>query len=266
MKALILSAGYGERLRPLTATVPKPLLEVGGRPLIHYPLLMLKRAGITEVAINVHYLAAAIEQALGNGSALGLHITYSPETVLLGTGGPLIALRSYFGNETFVLLNCDTILGLDLIRMIEFHRTRGGLATMALHDSGRSDAYSRIEIDSDGRIRRMRLLSGRQPAVFTDYPPELNFAGKLSPLMYCGVMICEPALLDRTKKPPPLSLTNDLLAPLVADGTPLFGYEHRGFFRTVDDLKGYEAIREEFSSAPPALDYLEGHDARGRES
>ena len=85
----MLSAGYGERLRPLTETIPKPILEVGGRPLIHYPLLMLKRAGITDVAINVHHLAAEVEPALGDGSSLGLRITYSPERVLTGTGGPL---------------------------------------------------------------------------------------------------------------------------------------------------------------------------------
>src|SRR5260370_30717725 len=99
MKALVLSAGYGERLRPLTNTIPKPLLEVGGRPLIHYPLLLLKAAGITEVAINVHHLAVSVEKALDDGRSLGLSITYSPEPVLMGTGGPLLALRNYFAGE-----------------------------------------------------------------------------------------------------------------------------------------------------------------------
>src|SRR5271155_1400177 len=93
MKGLVLSAGYGERLRPLTETTPKPILEVGGRPLIHYALLLLKRAGITEVAINVHHLATEVERAIGDGAALGLRITYSPERVLTGTGGPLVVLR-----------------------------------------------------------------------------------------------------------------------------------------------------------------------------
>src|SRR5580704_19048937 len=101
MKALVLSAGYGERLRPLTDKTPKPLLETGGRPLIHYPLLMLRHAGIVDVAINVHHLASQIEQALGDGKSLGLRITYSPEPTLLGTGGPLLALRDYLGTEPF---------------------------------------------------------------------------------------------------------------------------------------------------------------------
>src|SRR3982074_1948243 len=103
MKALVLSAGYGERLRPLTETTPKPLLEVGGRPLIHYPLLMLKAADITDVAINVHHLAPQIEKALGDGRALGVSITYSPESALMGTGGPLLALRDFFAAEPFLI-------------------------------------------------------------------------------------------------------------------------------------------------------------------
>jgi len=258
MKGLVLSAGYGERLRPLTETTPKPILEVGGRPLIHYPLLMLKRAGITDVAINVHHLAAEVERTLGDGAALGLRITYSPERVLAGTGGPLLALRDYFGNEPFVLVNCDTILDLDLARMIGFHRERGGLATFVLRAGGDPDAYSRIECDGSGRIRRMRLLSGRARGQFNDYPRDLDagVAASLKPYMYCGVMVCEPEIFAMTPAAPPFSLMGDLFAPIAARGVPLFGYVHRGFFRTVDDLAGYEELRREFAAAPPPLDYL----------
>ena len=93
MRALVLSAGIGERLRPLTETIPKPLVEVGGRPLIHYPLLMLKHAGIREIAINTHHLPRAMEAALGTGARLDLDIVWAPEPTLLGTGGPLNGLR-----------------------------------------------------------------------------------------------------------------------------------------------------------------------------
>lgn len=258
MKALVLSAGYGERLRPLTETRPKPILEVGGRPLIHYPLLMLKQAGISEVAINVHHLAAEIERELGDGSALGLRITYSPELVLAGTGGPLAVLQDYFGNEPFVLLNCDTIMDLDLARLIEFHRERGGLATFVLRAGGDPDAYSRIECDDRGRIQRMRLLLGRAPGAFVDYPDHLDtrVAAALTPYMYCGVMVCEPEVFSMTPAAPPFSLMGDLFAPIAARGVPLYGYVHRGFFRTVDDLAGYQAVCTEFAAVPPLLGYL----------
>lgn len=256
MRALVLSAGYGERLRPLTEKIPKPLLEVGGRPLIHYPLLMLRHAGISEIAINVHHLAGRIESALGCGDALGVRITYSPEPKLLGTGGPLLALRGFFGDEPFVMLNCDTIMGLDLPRMIRLHRERGAIATFALRAG--SDAYSRIEIDRDGRIRRMCLLRGRAAGEFDDFPPALpaSVEAELKPYMYCGAMICEPSAIALAPKTPPFSLMGDLFAPILSQGGPLFGHVDASFFRTIDDLRGYEAARAEFASTPPPLDYL----------
>src|ERR1700689_5545342 len=128
MKALVLAAGMGERLRPRTGLPPKPMLELGGRPLIHYPLAMIQRAGITDVAINLHHLAQILQQGLGDGSALGINITYAPEPVLLGTGGPLNGLHDFLGDDTFVIANSDTILDLDLNAMIAFHRQRNPLA------------------------------------------------------------------------------------------------------------------------------------------
>jgi NDP-sugar pyrophosphorylase family protein len=206
----------------------------------------------------VHHLAAEVERVLGDGSSLGLRITYSPEPVLTGTGGPLAVLREYFGNERFVLLNCDTILDLDVARLIEFHRERGGLATFVLRAGGDPDAYSRIECDALGRIRRMRLLAGRERGRFVDYPSDLDatVAAVLTPYMYCGVMVCEPEVFAMTPRTPPFSLMGDLFAPIAARGVPLYGHVHRGFFRTVDDLSGYAAVRKEFAATPPALDYL----------
>jgi mannose-1-phosphate guanylyltransferase len=259
MKALVLSAGKGERLMPLTATVPKPIVEVGGRPLIHYPLKMLARAGVTEVAINVHHLAAAVQNALGSGGSIGIRITYAPEAALLGTGGPLIGLREFFGNETFAILNCDTIIDLDLHALAEFHRRCGGLATLVLRESDSPQAYSRIEIDADSRVRRMRLLKHRMPIAFDDYGPALHAAdeAQIKAFMYCGVLICEPALFELMPPlPPPFSLMGDLFAPLLARGQPIYGYVHRGFFRTVDDLKSLEALRAEFAASPPRLPFL----------
>jgi NDP-sugar pyrophosphorylase family protein len=255
MKALVLSAGYGERLRPLTNTIPKPLLEVGGRPLIEYALLMLKAAGITEIAINVHHLARHIEDVLGDGRARGLALTYSPEAVLMGTGGPLLALRDYFANDTFVILNSDTIMDLDLADVLARHRGHRGLATLVLRATSIPDAYSRVEIDAAGRIRRMRLLKNRALGEFDDYPPALDsaVAAGLRPFMYCGVMVCEPAVLSAMPQAAPFSLVGDLLVPRLTQGSALFGYVHDGFFRTVDDLRSYEALRAEFAITAPPL-------------
>ncbi len=258
MKALVLAAGLGERLRPLTDTVPKPLLEISGRPLIHYPLLLLRYAGIREVAVNVHHLARKIEATLGRGEQLGLAITYSPEPVLLGTGGPLLPLRSYFGGESFLILNGDTIIDLDLSTMIAKHRQRRALVSMALRQTTSPEAYSQIEIDSNGHIRRMRLLRDRAHGRFKDYPdvPRAETAAALKPLMYCGVMICEPAVFEQMPTARPFSLIADVLAPMISEGASLFGYVHNGFFATVDDIQAYERLCAEFASSPPLLPYI----------
>jgi NDP-sugar pyrophosphorylase family protein len=251
MKALVLAAGLGERLRPLTLTTPKPLLDLGGRPLIHYSLLMLKRAGITQVAINVHHLAGELQSALGSGATLGIEITWAPEPVLLGTGGPLHNLRKFFGDAPFVIANSDTVMDLDVAAMAEFHRDRGGLATLAVVEPDDPRRYSRIELDSDGRIRRMRLR--RPTGAYGDYPPELppELTGHLAAYMYAGAIVAEPAIFELIPPAPPWSLMTDLFAPAVARGLPLFGYVHRGVFRTVDDLASYESLAREFATSPP---------------
>src|SRR5260370_32311289 len=142
MKALVLAAGMGERLRPLTDVTPKPMLELGGRPLIHYPLAMLKRGGITEVAINLHHLGADIQRGLGDGSSLGMKITYAPEPVLLGTGGPLNGLREYLPGDSFGIANSDGILDLDLAAMIAVPREPAPLATIPLFQPPKPAQYS----------------------------------------------------------------------------------------------------------------------------
>jgi len=262
MKALVLAAGYGERLRPITDSIPKPLVEIGGRPLILYPLLLLRNAGIHDVAVNVHHLAHKIEAALGRGDALGLAITYSPEPVLLGTGGPLLALRDYFDHEPFLILNGDTIMDLDLLAMIAAHRKCGAIATMALRETASHGAYSQIEVDSNRQILRMRLLVDRPHQRYDDYSYAVDaaVAAESKPLMYCGAMICESAVLDILPTSPPFSLISDVLAPMVSRGLPLFGYVHSGFFRTVDDLRTFERLRAEFASSAPPLRYIQSLD------
>jgi NDP-sugar pyrophosphorylase family protein len=253
MKALVLAAGMGERLRPLTDVTPKPMLELGGRPLIHHPLAMIRRAGITDVAINLHHLGSQIEHGLGDGSQLGLHITYAPEPVLLGTGGPLNGLRNFLSDDTFVIANSDTILDLDLSAMIAFHRERSALATIALFNPANLDYYSRLEIDAGQRLRRMRLLMRRDPLQYDDYPSSMAgaVAATLSAFMYCGVIVAEPSVLKLIPPKTPWSLMEGLFAPMVARAQPVFGYVHTGYFRTMDDLKSYTALKAEFASSPP---------------
>ena len=114
MRAMILAAGFGTRLRPLTNTIPKALLPIAGRPLIEYGLLFLKAHGIEEVVINLHHLGEKIRATLGDGSIYGLRISYSPEEPILESGGGIKNAQSFLDGEAFVVLNCDTIIDLDL--------------------------------------------------------------------------------------------------------------------------------------------------------
>ncbi len=256
MRAVVLSAGIGQRLRPLTETVPKPLLEIGGRPLIHYPLLMLKHAGIREVAINTHHLPRVLEASLGSGARLGIDIVWSPEPALTGTGGPLNALRGFLGSDTFVMANSDTILDLDLNEALRFHRDRGALVTLAVARPENLDYYSHIDLDSAARIRRMRLLKSHSPLAYDDFTAEAADASELESFMYCGVIVMEPQVLELIPPAPPWSIMNGLIAPMVRDGLPVMGFVHRGLMRTVDDLATYNRVREEFASNPPRLRFL----------
>jgi MurNAc alpha-1-phosphate uridylyltransferase len=108
MKAMILAAGRGERMRPLTDHTPKPLLKVGGKPLIVWHLERLAKAGFKEVVINHAHLGEQIEQALSNGSQWGLHIQYSPEKTALETAGGIANALPLLGSEPFLVVNGDT--------------------------------------------------------------------------------------------------------------------------------------------------------------
>src|SRR3989475_6130544 len=132
MKAMILAAGLGTRLRPLSNSVPKPLLPVAGRPLIVWNLLLLRRYGITEVIINLHHLGDLIEKELGDGSRFGMRLAYSRESVILGTGGGIKQAGGFFGRAPFMVLDGGTLLELDLREVGGVHTKRGAPATLVV--------------------------------------------------------------------------------------------------------------------------------------
>ena len=113
MKAMILAAGRGERMRPLTDHTPKPLLKVGGKPLIVWHLERLAKAGFKDVVINHAHLGEQIEQALGDGSQWGMHIQYSPEKIALETAGGIANALPLLGAEPFLVVNGDTFVEID---------------------------------------------------------------------------------------------------------------------------------------------------------
>ena len=132
---MILAAGRGERMRPLTDTTPKPLLQVGGKPLIVWHILRLAQAGLTKIVINHAHLGTQIEQALGTGAAFGVSITYSPETSALETAGGIRHALPLLGDAPFLVVNGDVWTDYDFTRLSLLNWTDGRLAHLVLVDN-----------------------------------------------------------------------------------------------------------------------------------
>lgn len=170
MKALLLAAGLGSRLRPLTDFLPKPLLPVVNRPCIEYMIEMVARAGIRDIAINTHHLADQIPAVLGDGSRFGVRLTYSYEPELLDTIGTLKSLESFWGEETVIMVNSDIVIDLDLEAVIRFHRERNALATIVVKPTDFSFPHP-VGVDAQGRMRQIR---GQPPWNGEPLQPTIN--------------------------------------------------------------------------------------------
>jgi len=152
MKAMVLAAGLGTRLRPLTNSRPKALVEVGGRTLLEITLSRLKSFGVRDVIVNVHHFPDMIVEYLKAKENFGVHIEISREEVLLDTGGGLKKAGWFFQNnsaEPFILHNVDVITDIDLHRMLEFHQKHQAVATMAMQKR-KTSRY--LLFDAEGRL------------------------------------------------------------------------------------------------------------------
>ena len=211
MKAVVLAAGFGLRMRPLTLLRAKPVLPVLNRPLLHRTLRALAHVGARDVVVNLHHLPETVVSALGDGRGLGVRVRYSREREILGTGGGPKAVRDWLGREAFLLVNGDVLFDLDLRRLVALHRASGARATLALRpDPAR--AYSPVVTDRRGRIL---AIAGR-PA-----PSQ----GTTS--MFASVHVVDPELLDRLPGGASDSV-RDLYIPLLAEGVWLQGVRLRG--------------------------------------
>lgn len=225
MKAMILAAGLGTRLRPLTNTVPKPLLPVGGAPLIVWNLLLLKRHGFRQVVINLHHLGPMIEQALGGGSKFGVQILYSHEPVILGTGGGIKQAEPHFSGEPVLILNGDTLVELDLEALRDFHRTRNAAATLVLREDSDAARWGLVEVGEEGKILR---ITGKG---LLDSVPA-------TPRMFAGVHILHPRLLRQVPKGAASSII-DVYVGAIERGEPVFGYDMQGYWSDIGTAERY---------------------------
>ena len=229
MKAMVLCAGYGTRLGHLVEEIPKPMLTIGGRPMLEYVLLHLAHHGFREIAINLHFRGDVICDYFGDGSRLGIQITYSEEPHLLGTAGSVKKMQPFLaGPDPFLVQYGDVVTDADLTAMLQFHRERRALATLMLHQRQRSNSV--VGLDAEGRI-----------VAFLERPTdqERTFA---SPWVNSGIAICEPALLDAIPAGTACDLPRDIYTKLVPDGH-LFGFPLTGRRYAVDSPERLEELR-----------------------
>jgi NDP-sugar pyrophosphorylase family protein len=231
MKAMILAAGLGTRLRPLTDRMPKPLLPVGGAPLIVWNLLLLRKHGIADVVVNLHHLGNLIEQALEDGARWGMRIVYSREPTILGTGGGIKQAEAFFGGESFLVLNGDTLIDVDVTDLVRFHEANQAAATMVLREDQAADRWGLVETMGGRwvvRINRRGLLH----------------ADPTEPRMFAGVHVMRPSLL-RDIPPGQESSIIDAYVRAIERGEPILGYDHRGYWSDVGTAERYAQAQKD---------------------
>ncbi|WP_242346012.1 nucleotidyltransferase family protein [Anaeromyxobacter terrae] len=205
---MVLCAGLGTRLRPLTARVAKPAVPVCGVPLVRWSLALLAGAGVRRAVVNVHHLpermAAAAEDA---ARALGLALSVSREPVIAGTGGALREARPHLeGAEAILLVNGDVLFDVDLAGALADHRASGALATMVLLPMPAGASYAAVETDGEGAVRRIAGAFGPGGA-------------GLSPWHFSGVHVLSPGLVDRVPAAPfECDINRHVYPPLMASG------------------------------------------------
>jgi NDP-sugar pyrophosphorylase family protein len=248
MRAMILAAGIGERLRPITHHLPKALVPVGGRPMIEYPLLLLRHYGIREIIINLHHLGEQIEACLGDGKRLGLKISYSKELELLDTGGGLLKAKPFLQDGSFIVINTDVLIDLPLAELIAFHERKRAIATLVMRPDELADQYGSMELDLEGRI--FRFLQARRPGAKPATGPKL---------MFTGVQILEPRIFDFMKSgsaPCKFGTTKDAYPKMLLAGEALYGFRFDGFWHDLGTESRIKEAEESLAQGRARLHYL----------
>ena len=236
MKAMVLAAGLGTRLRPLTNDRPKALVEIGGRTLLEITLARLRGFGVTEVIVNVHHFADLVLQYLKTNNNFGMKIAVSREDVLLDTGGGLKKAGYFFlddpshPDEPFILHNVDVISTIDLKRMAETHIDSNALATLAVQDR-KTSRYLLFDEQSQ--------LCGRRPG--SDGPTELvRSSSQAQALAFAGIHVISPRLIPMMIEEGAFSIINSYLR-LAAEGEKILGFRADEYYwrdlGRLEDLK-----------------------------
>ena len=249
---LVLAAGRGERLRPLTDHTPKPLVKVGGKALLEWNLEMLAKAGFRRVIINLFYLGEQIEAFVGNGSRFGLQVEYSKEPVLLDTGGAIKYIEPRLTSDCLMTINSDILLGSDFSfeSLVKTHLEdqRLPLATLALRADKDAEGFGVLELDETRKV--IRFLDVRAPISEVQASPGVGEGVERTPvaqgtsgksevkpsqkLMYMGVQVLSRRLFQEMPEAGSVfSITRDIYRRVVLEGGLLAGLTYDGYWSDI---------------------------------
>jgi mannose-1-phosphate guanylyltransferase len=222
MKAMILAAGKGTRVRPITYTIPKPMIPILEKPVMEFLLELLRQHGFTEVMVNVSHLADEIERYFRDGQRFGVEVAYSFEGRIIdgeligeaiGSAGGMKRIQDFqpFFDDTFVVLCGDALIDLDLTAAIKWHREKGSIATIIMKDVPREEvsSYGVVVTDESGLIK-----------TFQEKP---SIEDALSTSINTGIYIFEPEIFNYIPSKTEFDIGGDLFPKLVAEGAPFYG-------------------------------------------
>jgi mannose-1-phosphate guanylyltransferase len=232
MKAFLLAAGVGSRLRPITDTTPKCMVAIDGRPLVDIWLGAFDRAGVDEVLVNLHHLPDVVRHHLdaraGTLQRPTVHTFFEPE--LLGSAGTLVANRHWLdGEEMFLVCNADNLTDFELRSLAETHRERSAIAALTVFHSERPSAGGVVELDEEGTV-----------IGFQEKP-----SNPVSDLVNAGMYAFHPDVLDEVGGAPPRDIGYDLLPRLVGRARAMLV---TGYFRDIGTVDAYQRAQQEWSA------------------
>jgi len=226
MRAMVLSAGYGTRLWPLTEDRTKPAIPILGKPLVGYVAEYLASHGVSEIVVNLHHRPESVRKALGDGSQFGVTLDYVEEPEILGTSGALDNARSFFLEDTFVVVNGKIITDLDLGQAITTHRETKALVTLVLLPNTKRELFTVVHT-KEGMITR-----------FGGMPTSADEA----PLMFTGIQIMEPGIFKYVPRGVFSHSTTDVYPQAIASGERIAAHVGTGRWRELSTLRRYLEI------------------------
>jgi mannose-1-phosphate guanylyltransferase len=225
MKAMVLAAGLGTRLRPVTYELPKPLVPVANRPIMQHILDLLRRHDRTEIVANLSYMPDLIKERFGDGSGFGVAIEWSFEERLLGTAGGVRNVRAFFGDDSFLVMAADALTDIDLTKLREAHEANDGIATLAVTRVADTREYGVVVAGEDGRVQG-----------FQEKPDP---AEALSDLANCMIYVFEPAIFDYFPDADEVDFALDVFPALLDNDVPFYVHDATGYWNDVGSLDEY---------------------------